>query len=70
MYKKYYILNIKDKDPMPLIGPYKTFRGMLPRAKKIFGDRNINDTIYWVCVEDSNPIPFIGAFGNKDLDVF
>lgn len=71
MSKKYYILNIKGKDPMPLIGPYKTFKGLLPKAKKICTDMSVYDSLYWVVIDDNSIIPpAVLAFSNKDLEIF
>jgi hypothetical protein len=71
MNKKYYIAPVfGGTDPECLIGPYKTFKGMLPRARKEFTKRSNEDSLFWLVVDDNPSVPpAVCAFSNRDLDL-
>ena len=71
MNRKYYIIPVfGGTDPEKLIGPYKTFKGMLPRARKEIINRSNSDSLFWLAIEDNPSVPpAVCAFSNNDLGI-
>ena len=63
---KYYIVPIfKDYEPEDLIGPFKTYEGLLKRVRKIHATQDEDDSIFWLCVGKGRPI--MGSFTREEL---
>jgi hypothetical protein len=71
MNKKYYIAPVfGGTDPETLIGPYKTFKGMLKKAKKVKENQRMEDSIFWLVINDIPGVPpAVCAFTNHDLEI-
>ncbi len=68
MKKKFYIIPVFGcTDPEPLIGPFKTYDGMVKRAKKVFAKQREEDAIFWMVTYPKGR-PGIGSFTFADLD--
>lgn len=64
---KFYILKIwNGVTPEPLIGPFKTYKGMLKRAKAIYASQQEGDDIFYV-VEEKGKAPRVESFAAIEL---
>ena len=70
MNRRYYIIPIYGcTDPENLIGPYKSFKEMLPKAIEVKNKQREEDAIFWLVTEDNPTMPpAVFAFSNRDFE--
>ena len=65
---KYYIIPVYGcTDPEPLIGPFKTYAGMLNRAREVKAEQREEDAIFWLRTEKGE-CPIVESFSNAELE--
>ena len=63
----YYIVPVFGcTDPEPLAGPFKLYRNMLRRARKIHANQKEEDAIFWLVIRNGRPM--IGSFTGEELE--
>jgi hypothetical protein len=67
MNTKYYIIPVfRCVEPEPLIGPFKTYEGMVKRAQKVYLNQHEGDAIFYLKLEDGKR-PTVGTFSNDEI---
>jgi len=65
---KYYILPMTGAvEPEPLIGPFRSYEGMLKRAVEVYARQKDEDTMFYVVMQGDRK-PQVGAFEMFELD--